>query len=121
MKTEKVSIKTHNGKSYIFLNLAGLSGKDVVDALNEFRTLVLANKFAHLPSLTDVTDARISGETFDKLKITAKEVRPFLGKRAVVGLSLAKRILANTVNLFAGSQPTKYFDDIEAAKNYVIL
>ena len=106
----------HKGKKIIYLDLQKLADKHYIETLVEFEKFVLENKKnRNLCSLTNVTGARVFGQALLATKRIAKTTRPFLKKQAVVGLSEAKKILAQAVNMFAGSSPTLPFKTEEEA------
>ena len=119
--SDRVRFIEHKGRKIIYLDFSNLHGDDLAKVVNEFKQLVLANKNNNrLVSLTNFSNSHIFGEGLSHIKKVAKEVRPYLYKRAVIGITGAKMVLYKTVNFFAGSTPTKLFKTLDEAKDYLV-
>ncbi len=118
---ERVRFIDHKGKQIVYLDFSDMQGDEIVQTVRKFEQLVLENKNNNnLVSLTNFTNARTFGDGLEEIKRVAKEVRPYLDKRAVVGITGVKAILYKMVNLFASGAPTKIFDTLEEAKDYLV-
>ncbi len=69
--------------------------------------------------LTDVTGSFMYGDTLSKLKESGKLAKSITKKSAVVGLSLAKKVILNGVNIFASSE-IKAFNTVDEAKQWLV-
>lgn len=119
--TERVRWIEHKGKKIIYLDVSKLNTDEAVRVVRRFGQLVLENKDnADLVSLSNFLEAHIFGEAFDEIKRVSKLVRPYLKKRAVIGITGVKAILYKSVNLFASGTPTKIFNTLEDAKDYLV-
>ena len=118
---ERVGFIDHKGKQIIYLDFSDMQGDAMVQIVRNFEQIVMENKAkGNLVSLTNFTNARTFGEGLEEIKRVAKAVRPYLNKRAVVGITGVKAILYKMVNLFASGTPTKIFDTLEDAKDYLV-
>ena len=70
-------------------------------------------------TLTDVTGSFAYDDTITLLKESAKLARPITIKSATVGLSMAKKILLNGLNMISRTD-LKAFDTLEDAKNWLV-
>ena len=77
------------------------------------------NKIDNILVLTDLTGSFIFGDATKYLKESTKLGRPFIKKSAVIGISGAKKVLLNMINVFSGYQ-TKAFSSIEEAKDWLV-
>ncbi len=117
---KRVSWINYKDKKIIYMNLSKMAGDEYLKILHEYESIMEKQPAKSVLSLTNMKDARVYGETLNETKRVAKKVRPKTIKRAVVGLSATKKILAQAVNIFAGGTPTKPFDSIEDAKDYLV-
>ena len=115
---ERVKLIEHKGETIIYLNLSGLQGDVIIPMVQRFEQLVMESE--NPIALTNLINARVYGDGLEEIKRVAKAVRPHLKKRAVVGITGVKAILYKSVNLFARGVPTKMFDKIEDAKDYLV-
>lgn len=117
---ERVRWIEHKGKKIIYHDLSNLHTDEAIKVLRQFEQLVMENKDnPELVSLTDFTDALIFGDAFDEVKRIAKLVRPILKKRAVIGITGVKKVLYKAANIFASGAPSKMFNTMEEAKDYL--
>ncbi|MEN8121413.1 MAG: hypothetical protein ABFS35_13760 [Bacteroidota bacterium] len=111
----------HKGKKIIYHDLSKLNTDEAVRVVRQFEQFVIKNKDnPALVSLTDFTDAHIFGESFEEVKRVAKLVRPILNKRAVIGITGVKKVLYKAANIFANGTPSKMFNTLEEAKDYLV-
>ena len=115
---KRVKLIEHKGKTIIYLDLSGLQGDVIVSIVQRFEQLVMESDDPL--ALTNLINARVYGDALAEIKRVAKAVRPHLNKRAVVGITGVKSILYKSVNLLARGVPTKTFDNIEDAKEYLV-
>ncbi len=118
--SDRVKFIEHKGQKIIYLDFSNMHGEDLIHVVHEFEQLVMSNKDnTRLVSLTNFTNSHIYGDGLREIKQVAKRVRPYLHKRAVIGITGAKMVLYKMVNFFAGGSPTKLFTTIEEAKDYL--
>ena len=119
--SKRVFLYYENDQPIVSFDASELYAEKYLETLYEFRDFVLDHKeIQKLCSLTNMTDAKVFGDNLTATKTVAKQVRPYLARRAVYGLSTAKLILAKAVNMFAGGLPTKYFQTREEAIVYLL-
>lgn len=70
-------------------------------------------------TLTDITGSFAYDDTIILLKEAAKLARPITKQSATVGLSIAKKILLNGLNMVARTD-LKAFDTIDEAKEWLV-
>ncbi|RLD84547.1 MAG: hypothetical protein DRJ10_00850 [Bacteroidetes bacterium] len=119
--TERVRWIEHKGKRIIYNDFSKIHSDEVVRVVRQFEQLVMDSKDTDdIIVLSNMTDAHFFGEAFEEIKRVTKVVRPYIKKRAVVGISGVKSILYKSVNMFARGTPTKMFNTIEKAKDYLV-
>ncbi|MCC6298972.1 MAG: hypothetical protein IT314_06715 [Anaerolineales bacterium] len=69
--------------------------------------------------LTDMRDTNVGADLLPAMNAASAATKAFVKKTAVLGVTGAKRKLADLLTAITG-QPLKYFDDIEAAKNWLV-
>ncbi len=121
--TEETKIITHKGKDIIYLDYRGLKHPDkfqekVGETIKRTK-YYLENNIKDILVLTDLNDSYIYGDATRFLKESTKMARPFVKKSAVIGVSGAKRILLNMVNLFSGYE-TKSFQTKDEALDWLV-
>ena len=120
---EGANVITYKGKDIIYLDYRGLKKpeefQEKVGETIKRTKYYLENNIKDILVLTDLNDSYIYGNATKFLKESTKMARPFVKKSAVIGISGAKRILLNMVNLFSGYE-TKAFQTIEEAKDWLV-
>lgn len=121
---QSASLRTYKGKEIYHLDYSNKKTiNELVESIRkarEFRkTTIEGSGKKDVLILVDLTNSFVFGEGLDELKRSGKELQPLTKKRAVVGLNTSKRILLNSVNLFAKTD-FKAFDSIEEAQEWLI-
>jgi hypothetical protein len=119
MKTQWIM---HKGKKILYIDCSNLSfnvattkaelGGAISLAANEPLDSVL--------TLTNMTDTKVSPEMYNLLRDTASQIAPRVHKRAIVGVTGIQRSMLDLINKIAGNKTFTIFDDLEAAKNWLI-
>lgn len=118
---ERVRWIEHKGKKIIYNDFSKINTNDVIKVVRQFEQIIMANKDKEeILVLSNMTGAHVFGESYEEIKRITKVVRPYIKKRAVVGIMGVKSILYKAVNIFAKGTPTKMFDTIEEAKDYLV-
>ena len=87
--------------------------------LVEVQKVVLAEPNSSVLVLTDMRDTNVGGDLLPAMNAASTATKNHVLKTAVLGVSGMKRKLADLLTALTG-QPLKYFDDIEAAKNWLV-
>lgn len=122
---ERIKWISHKGKEILFLDYSSLKSDKVIELLLEIEKFydseIIQKEKKNILILSDITDARIFGESLAESKRVIKKFRQYSKKSAMVGLSAAKTILLSGINLFAGeNKASKQFSSIEQAKDYLV-
>jgi len=120
MKTRWI---THNNKKILYVDCSNLAF-DVAIVKAELDTaisLATIEPFNSVLTLTNMCDTKVSPEIFNLLKDTAAKVAPHAHKRAIVGVTGLQRSMLDLINKLAGKKTFSAFDDVEAAKNWLIV
>jgi hypothetical protein len=100
--------------SKLFYNSAA-----VIAELNEVQQVVIAQPKNSVLVLTDMRDTNVGREILPAMNAASSATKDHVKKTAVLGVTGVKRKLADMLTALTG-QPLKYFDDIEAAKRWLI-
>lgn len=112
---------TYKGKQLLYGDYSGF-GRDVQALQQEndaVDAIVCQMPEGSVLSITDVRDSVGTMEAVEVLKKSSARTKPYIRKIAVVGVTGVRRILADGVARFSG-QNMQYFDDIEAAKEWLV-
>lgn len=118
MKSEWI---TYKGKQIIYADCSGLrmDAQAVEAELDAVDDLILQQAEGSVLCLLDVRDTVGSSEVLEAFKKSSSRTRAHVRKTAVVGVSGLRRLLADAVARFSG-EPLTYFEDVEAAKEWLI-
>jgi hypothetical protein len=122
---ERIKWITHKGKEILFMDFSSLSSDEMVkvilDVEKYYESDIIPQGKKDLLLLSDITEARVFGDSLNETKRVVKKFRPYSKKSAMVGLSAAKTVLLATINFFAGeTKASKPFATIEEAKDYLV-
>ena len=87
--------------------------------LEEVQKVVKAQPANSTLVLTDMRDTNIGSDLLPIMNAASSATKAYVQKTAVLGVTGMKRKLADLLTALTG-QPLKYFDDIEAAKHWLV-
>ena len=117
---ERVRFITHHGTQILLSDLSGIrSTLELQRAIRLGTEFVQTQPPRSLLILVDVTGVEYNIESFAIVQQSVAENRPFVRARAIVGLPRVATIPFEIVAKLAGS-PMAHFDDVEAAKDWLV-
>ena len=87
--------------------------------LTEVQKIVMGEPQNSVLVLTDMRDTNIGTDLLPAMNAASAATKNHVRKTAVLGVTGMKRKLADLLTVLTG-QPLKYFDDIEAAKRWLV-
>ena len=87
--------------------------------LAEVQAVVRSQPLNSALVLSDFRDTNIGSDLLSEMNAASAATKAHVHKTAVLGVSGVKRKLADLLIAITG-QPLKYFDDVEAAKNWLV-
>ena len=87
--------------------------------LEEVQKVVKAEPLDSVLVLTDLRDTNVGAELLPLMNAASAATKDHVHKTAVLGVTGIKRRLADLLSSLTG-QPLQYFEDIEAAKNWLV-
>jgi hypothetical protein len=87
--------------------------------LAEVQKVVMAQPLGSVRVLSDFRDTNVGSELLSAMNNASAATKAHVHKTAVLGVTGVKRKLADLLTALTG-QPLKYFDDMEAAKKWLI-
>ena len=110
----------HNGKMIFYQDFSKLffNSTAVKAELEEVQKIVIAKSKDSVLVLTDMRDTNIGSDLLPAMNTASAATKDHVHKTAVLGVTGVKRKLADLLTALTGQQ-LKYFDDIEAAKNWL--
>ena len=91
----------------------------VLAELNDVQKIVKAEPENSVLVLTDMRDTSIGSDLLPAMNNASSATKNHVRKTAVLGVTGMKRKLADLLTALTG-QPLKYFDDMEAAKIWLV-
>ena len=117
----KSTWETHRGCRYFHFNLSdfGIDDEALIAECDEADAVVMAEPVNSVLLLNDVRNSVGSLSVVRHLQLSAERSSPYVVKAAVVGVTSATRLVLELVNRFS-KKPILAFDDMEAAKNWLV-
>lgn len=109
---------THAGKRLYFIDAEGCSVPEILRLADQVERDVRSQPRASVLTLTHVKDVALDHRVTERLRTLTDGNRPFVKASAISGLSLAQRIVFNTVRILA-RRDFKVFDRPEDAKDFL--
>jgi len=111
----------HNDKKIFYQDFSGLfyNAAAVKAELDEVQKIVLSQPKGSVLILTDMRDTNVGRELLPAMNASSAATKEYVKKTAVLGVTGAKRKLADLLSSLTG-QPLKYFDDMDAAKKWLV-
>lgn len=110
----------HKGKRIFYQDFSKhfYNSAAVEAELNAVQQVVLAQPLNSVRVLSDFRDTNVGSDLFSVMSRASAATKAYVNKTAVLGVNGMKRKLADLLTALT-RQPLKYFDDIEAAKNWL--
>lgn len=111
----------HKGKKIFYQDFSKLfyNSAAVKAELAEVQEIVKSHPLDSVLVLTDMRDTNVGSDLLPAMNAASAATKAHVHKTAVLGVTGVKRKLADLLSTLTG-QPLKYFDDIEAAKNWLV-
>ncbi|MGE5376736.1 MAG: STAS/SEC14 domain-containing protein [Bacteroidota bacterium] len=87
--------------------------------LDEVQKVVSAQPRDSVLVLSDFRDTSVGSDLLSSMNAASNATKDYVHKTAVLGVTGMKRKLADLLTALTG-QPLKYFDDLEAAKDWLV-
>lgn len=111
----------HKGKKIFYQDFSRqfYNSAAVKAELQEVQKIVCSQPKDSLLVLSDFRDTSVGSDLLSSMNAASNATKEYVHKTAVLGVTGMKRKLADLLTALTG-QPLKYFDDIEAAKNWLV-
>lgn len=111
----------HKGKRIFYQDFSQnfYNSAAVKAELDEVQKIVIASPLNSVLVLSDLRDTTIAGDLLSAMNAASRATKAHVRKTAVLGVTGIKLQLADLLTKLTG-QPLKYFDDMEAAKNWLV-
>ncbi len=111
----------HNGQKIFYQDFSKhfYNSSAVKAELEEVQKIVTSQPKNSVLVLSDFRDTTVGSDLLASMNAASAATKTHVRKTAVLGVTGMKRKLADLLTALTG-QPLKYFDDIEAAKNWLI-
>jgi hypothetical protein len=111
----------YKGKKIFYQDFSKLffNSTAVKTELDEVQKIVKAAPRNSILVLTDMRDTNVGSDLLSAMNAASAATKDHVRKTAVLGVTGAKRKLADLLTSLTG-QPLKYFDDMESAKRWLV-
>jgi hypothetical protein len=111
----------HQGKKILYQDFSKnfYNSAAVKAELAEVQNIVTSQPLNSVRVLSDFRDTNVGSDLLSAMNSASAATKTHVQKTAVLGVTGMKRKLADLLTALTG-QPLKYFDDMEAAKNWLI-
>lgn len=111
----------HKGKKIFYQNFSkNFYNSAVVKAeLAEVQNVVTSQPLDSVLVLSDFRDTNVGSDLLSAMNAASNATKAHVHKTAVLGVTGMKRKLADLLTAITG-QPLKYFDSMEAAKDWLV-
>jgi hypothetical protein len=110
----------HKGKRIFYQDFSQnfYNSAAVKEELDEVQKIVIAEPLNSVLVVSDLRDTAVGSDLLPAMNAASRATKAHIRKTAVLGVTGVKRQLADLLTKLTG-QPLKYFDDMEAAKNWL--
>lgn len=111
----------HKGKKIFYQDFSKnfYNSAAVKAELDEVQKVVVSQPTDSVLVLSDFRDTSVGSDLLSSMNAASAATKSHVRRTAVLGVTGMKRKLADLLTALTG-QPLKYFDDIEAAKNWLV-
>jgi len=110
----------HKGKQILYQDFSQnvYNSAAVKTELEEVQQIVMSQPLNSVRVLSDFRETHVGSDLLSAMNQASIATKPYVRKTAVLGVAGMKRKLGDLLTAMTG-QLLKYFDDIEAAKNWL--
>jgi hypothetical protein len=110
----------HKGKKIFYQDFSEnfYDSAAVKTELSEVQKVVMSQPLNSVRVLSDFRDTNVGSDLLSIMNSASAATKAYVNKTAVLGVTGMKRKLADLLTALTG-QPFKYFDNIEAAKDWL--
>ena len=110
----------HKGKRIFYQDFSEnfYNSAAVKAELDEVQKVVVAEPLNSVLVISDLRDTAVGGDLLPAMNEASRATKAYIRKTAVLGVTGVKRQLGDLLTRLTG-QALKYFDDMEAAKNWL--
>ncbi|MFA8342320.1 MAG: STAS/SEC14 domain-containing protein [Rhodothermaceae bacterium] len=116
---KNISVLEHRGKKILYANHQNNSAPHIIDIIRESEELIIKMSNPDLRLLVDIRNCEVTPEVVEQFKITAKKIKQYRKKTAVLGVTKMQRVYLVAVNKFSGIE-ARAFDDEITAKEWLV-
>ena len=111
----------HKGKKIFYQDFSKnfYNSATVKTELAEVQEVVRSQPLDSVLVLSDFRDTNVGSDLLSAMNAASAATKAYVHKTAVLGVTGMKRKLADLLTAITG-QPLKYFDNVEAAKNWLV-
>jgi hypothetical protein len=111
----------HKGKRIFYQDFSKnfYNSAAVKAELEEVQKIVISQPANSVRVLSDFRDTNVGSDLLSAMNSASAATKAHVHKTAVLGVTGMKRKLADLLTALTG-QPLKYFDDMEAAKDWLV-
>ena len=111
----------HKGKKIFYQDFSKhfYNSAAVKTELSEVQKVVMSQPLNSVRVLSDFRDTNVGSDLLSAMNSASAATKAYVNKTAVLGVTGMKRKLADLLTALTG-QPLKYFDNIEAAKDWLV-
>jgi hypothetical protein len=111
----------HKGKKIFYQDFSRqfYNSAAVKAELDEVQKVVSSQPKDSVLVLSDFRDTSVGSDLLSSMNAASNATKDYVHKTAVLGVTGMKRKLADLLTALTG-QPLKYFDDMEAAKDWLV-
>jgi stage II sporulation SpoAA-like protein len=111
----------HNGKKIFYQDFSKnfYNSAAVKVELADVQRIVTVQPLNSVRVLSDFRDTNVGTDLLAAMNNASTATKDYVNKTAVLGVTGMKRKLADLLTALTG-QPLKYFDNMEAAKNWLV-
>lgn len=117
--TKNISVLEHKGKKILYANHQNCNAEHTINTIKQSEELIINMSNPDLRLLVDIRNCEITGEVIEQFKITAKKIKEYRKKTAVLGIKGVRKVMLIAVNKFSGIG-AKAFDDEITAKEWLV-
>ena len=117
--TKYITIVEHRDKKILYANHQDCGSEIIVATIKQSEELIIKMANPDLRLLVDIRNCEITNEVVNQFKETAKKIKDYRKKTAVLGITGVRKVMLIAVNKFSGIE-AKAFDDEISAKEWLV-
>ncbi len=113
-----LSIVEYRNQKILLANHQNQNTQEIIDSIKQTEQLIVKMNSDNILLIVDISNCEMNQEVVSQFKATAKIIRPFIKRAAVIGVKGVLKVSLIAINKFSSIQ-ARSFNSLDEAKEWL--